>query len=291
MIPQFENARIGSGCSVETHVIDFHTHSSASDGTISPGGLIARAAREGVQHFALTDHDTINGYLAVKDRVLPGLKLVSGVELSCQWARMGVHIVGLGFDSDAANLLRHLGELDVARLDRAERIAERLANSGMPGALAGAQSVARGAQIGRPHFARWMVMAGHVDSEGDAFKRFLGHGKPGDISVLWPSLEATVRTIKDARGLAVLAHPLEYRMTATKLRALTAAFADAGGDAVELINGKPKPEVTATLWRLADSYQLGVSVGSDFHRDAPYGAALGVNTAEIPPGRGVWERL
>ena len=100
-----------------------------------------------------------------------------------------------------------------------------------------------------------------------------------------------MRTIKDARGLAVLAHPLEYRMTATKLRALTAAFADAGGDAVELINGKPKPEVTATLWRLADSYQLGVSVGSDFHRDAPYGAALGVNIADIPPGRGVWERL
>ena len=96
--PQFENDRIGSGCSVETHVIGFHTHSSASDGTISPGDLIARAAREGVQHFALTDHDTINGYLAVKDRVLPGLKLVSGVELSCQWARMGVHIVGLGFD-------------------------------------------------------------------------------------------------------------------------------------------------------------------------------------------------
>ena len=272
-------------------MIDFHTHSSASDGAISPEDLIARVAREGIQHFALTDHDTINGYLAVRDRVPPGLTLVSGVELSCQWARMGIHIVGLGFDPEAENIVRHLRELDAARLNRAERIAERLAKSGMPRALAGAQSVARGAQIGRPHFARWMVSAGHVDSEEVAFKRFLGRGKPGDISVLWPSLEVTVRAIKDAGGVAVLAHPLDYKMTATKLRALVAAFAEAGGDAVELINGRPKPGDIATLWRLADAHHLGVSVGSDFHRDTPHGAALGVNIAEIPPGRGVWERL
>ena len=272
-------------------MIDFHTHSSASDGAISPEDLIARVAREGIQHFALTDHDTINGYLAVRDQVPPGLTLVSGVELSCQWARMGIHIVALGFDPEAENFVRHLGELDAARLDRAEQIAERLAKSGMPGALAGAQSVARGAQIGRPHFARWMVLAGYVDSEEMAFKRFLGRGKPGDISMLWPSLEVTVRAIKDAGGVAVLAHPLNYKMTATKLRALVAAFAEAGGDAVELINGKPKPGDIAILWRLADAHHLGVSVGSDFHRDTPYGAALGVNTAEIPPGRGVWERL
>ena len=291
MIPQPEHHGNGPGRSVETLVIDFHTHSSASDGAISPEDLIARVAREGIQHFALTDHDTINGYLAVRDQVPPGLTLVSGVELSCQWARMGIHIVGLGFDPEAENMVRHLGGLNAARLDRAERIAERLAKSGMPGALAGAQSVARGAQIGRPHFARWMVLAGYVDSEEMAFKRFLGRGKPGDISVLWPSLEVTVRAIKDAGGVAVLAHPLDYKMTATKLRALVAAFAEAGGEAVELINGKPKPGDIAILWRLADAHHLGVSVGSDFHRDTPYGAALGVNTAEIPPGRGVWERL
>ena len=291
MIPQLEHHGTGPGRSVETLVIDFHTHSSASDGAISPEDLIARVAREGIQHFALTDHDTINGYLAVRDQVPPGLTLVSGVELSCQWARMGIHIVGLGFDPEAENIVRHLGKLDAARLDRAERIAERLAKSGMPGALAGAQSVARGAQIGRPHFARWMVLAGYVDSEEMAFKRFLGRGKPGDISVLWPSLEVPVRAIKDAGGVAVLAHPLDYKMTATKLRALVAAFAEAGGDAVELINGKPKPGDIAILWRLADAHHLDVSVGSDFHRDTPYGAALGVNTAEIPPGRGVWERL
>lgn len=272
-------------------MIDFHTHSSASDGAISPEKLLARAAREGVQRFALTDHDTINGYLAVKDRVPPGLRLVSGVELSCQWSRVGIHIVGLGFDPDAPKLLQHLKELDAARLGRAERIAERLATAGMPGALAGAQSVALGAQIGRPHFARWMVMAGHVDSEAASFKRYLGRGKPGDISVLWPSVEVTVRAIKEAGGLSVLAHPLDYKMSAIKLRALMADFAEAGGDALELINGRPKPSDTAILWRLADELQLGLSVGSDFHKDTPYGASLGVDISEIPAGRGIWERL
>ena len=272
-------------------MIDFHTHSSASDGALNPKELLERAAREGVTRFALTDHDTINGYLTVKDRVPEGLRLVSGVELSCQWARIGIHVVGLGFDPDAPSLRQHLQLLDAARLVRATRIGERLESAGMTGALRGAQSVASGAQIGRPHFARWMVMAGHVDSEEAAFKRFLGRGKPGDISVLWPSLEATTAAIKQAGGLSVLAHPLEYKMTATKLRALTVAFAEAGGDAMELINGRPRPGDIAALWRLIEDRQLAVSVGSDFHRDTPYGAGLGVVPSDIPAGRGVWERL
>ena len=196
-------------------MIDFHTHSSASDGALNPKELLERAAREGVTRFALTDHDTINGYLTVKDRVPEGLRLVSGVELSCQWARIGIHVVGLGFDPDAPSLRQHLQLLDAARLVRAARIGDRLESAGMTGALRGAQSVASGAQIGRPHFARWMVMAGHVDSEEAAFKRFLGRGKPGDISVLWPSLEATRevprRLIQPKRktiGLRVPDHPI-----------------------------------------------------------------------------------
>ena len=125
-------------------MIDFHTHSSASDGALNPKELLERAAREGVTRFALTDHDTINGYLTVKDRVPEGLRLLSGVELSCQWARMGIHVVGLGFDPDASSLRQHLQLLDAARLDRAKRIGERLESAGMTGALRGARSVASG---------------------------------------------------------------------------------------------------------------------------------------------------
>ncbi len=277
--------------SLEIAVIDFHTHSAASDGALSPRDLVDRAAREGVRRMAITDHDTIAGYLSVCQSVPSTTELISGVELSCQWGRVGIHIVGLGFDPAAAAMTRHLQGLDTARRERAEKIAHKLDHSGMPGALVGAMAVAEGAQIGRPHFARWMVLAGHVESEEVAFKRFLGRGKPGDISLLWPALDDTVAAITAAGGVAVLAHPLEYRMTATRLRALTDAFRDAGGQALEVINGRPRPGDTETLWRLVKERDLRVSVGSDFHRDSPYGAGLGVEISKIPEGAGVWEQL
>ena len=272
-------------------MIDFHTHSAASDGVLSARDLVDRAACGGVRRIAITDHDTIAGYLRVCQSVPSGLELISGVELSCQWGRVGIHIVGLGFDPVAPVMTRHLEGLDKARRDRAEKIAHKLDRSGIPGALAGAMAIADGAQIGRPHFARWMVLAGHVQTEEMAFRRFLGRGKPGDISLLWPALDDTVATITAAGGLAVLAHPLKYKMTATRLRALTAAFRDAGGVALEVINGQPKPGDTDTLWRLARERDLQVSVGSDFHRDLPYGAGLGVDVSAIPKGTGVWEQL
>ena len=280
-----------SGRSVEIALIDFHTHSAASDGTLSPRDLADRAVSEGVRRLAITDHDTIAGYLSVYQSVPSGLDLISGVELSCQWGRVGIHIVGLGFDPASPGLLRHLEGLDKARKDRAEKIAHTLDRNGMPGALVGAMAVAAGAQIGRPHFARWMVLAGHVDSEQLAFKQFLGRGKPGDISLLWPTLDDTVAAINGAGGVSVLAHPLDYKMTATRLRALTDAFRDAGGQALEVINGRPRPGDTDTLWRLVRERDLQISVGSDFHRDSPYGAGLGVDVTGIPEGMGVWEQL
>ena len=272
-------------------MIGFHTHSAASGGALSPHDLVDRAAREGVRRMAITDHDTIAGYLSVCQSVPSTIELISGVELSCQWGRVGIHIVGLGFDPAAPAMTCHLESLDKARRQRAEKIAHKLDRSGMPGALAGAMAVAEGAQIGRPHFARWMVLAGHVESEEMAFKRFLGRGKPGDISMLWPALDDTVAAITAAGGLAVLAHPLDYKMTATRLRALTDTFRDAGGVALEVINGRPRPGDTDTLWRLVRERDLRVSVGSDFHRDSPYGAGLGVEISQIPEGMGVWEQL
>ena len=272
-------------------MIDFHTHSAASDGALSASALVDRAAQEGVSRLSLTDHDTVQGYLSVYQDSPPDLELISGVELSCQWGRVGIHVVGLGFRVQAAEMKGHLVVLDAARKDRAERIAHRLERAGMHGALEGALAVAAGAQIGRPHFARWMVSAGHVDSEQAAFKRFLGSGKPGDISILWPGLQDTVEVITRSGGVAVLAHPLHYRMTATRLRALADAFSEAGGGAIEVINGRPKAGELEQLWRLASERHLRVSVGSDFHRDTPYGAGLGVSVADMPEGMGVWETL
>jgi 3',5'-nucleoside bisphosphate phosphatase len=270
-------------------LIDFHTHSAASDGALSAPALLARAITESLQCLALTDHDTVAGYQCVKNMDHSGLKLISGVELSCQWGRTGIHVVGLNLDVSSSVIQSHLSQLDLARSDRAERIAHKLDREGISDSLAGALAVANGAQIGRPHFARWMVLAGHVESEAVAFKRFLGRGKPGDISLLWPSLADTVSAITNAGGVAVLAHPLHYKMTMTRLRALCRAFHEAGGTAIEVINGRPRLEEVKQLWRLVEENDLLVSVGSDFHRDSPYGAGLGVDPASIPRGYGVWE--
>jgi len=270
-------------------LIDFHTHSAASDGALAPAALVDRALREGVKRLAITDHDTIAGYLSVCHDLPAGIDVISGVELSCEWRRLGIHVLGLGFDPEAPGFQAHLMRLDVARRERAQRIDQKLERAGMPGAMAGALEEAAGAQIGRPHFARWMVAAGHVASEEEAFKRFLGRGKAGDISVLWPSLLETVEPLLDAPGLPVLAHPAHYGLTATRLRALVDAFASAGGAAIEIINGRPKPGEQELLWRLANERSLRVSVGSDFHRDSTYGAGLGVDVTNLPSGCGIWE--
>ena len=270
-------------------MIDFRTHSAASDGALAPAALVDRALRKGVKRLAITDHDTIAGYLRVCHDLPAGIDVISGVELSCEWGRLGIHVLGLGFDPEAPGFRAHLMRLDAARRERAERIDQKLERAGMPGAMAGALEEAAGAQIGRPHFARWMVAAGHVASEEEAFKRFLGRGKAGDISVLWPSLLETVEAILDAQGMPVLAHPAHYGLTATRLRVLVDAFTSAGGAAIEIINGRPKPGEQELLWRLANERSLRVSVGSDFHRDSTYGAGLGVDVTNLPSGCGIWE--
>lgn len=270
-------------------MIDFHIHSNASDGALSASEVLARAAQEGLRCLALTDHDTMAGYQSVKDVEYPGLQLISGVELSSQWGRVGIHVVGLNLDVTAPAIEQHLHRLNEARAERANRIAQKLERAGMANALSGARAVAEGAQIGRPHFARWMVLAGHVDSEAEAFKRYLGRGKPGDISVLWPSLDETVAAITGAGGVAVLAHPMHYKMTATRLRALCRDFGEAGGTALEVINGRPQAAELKQLWRLVEEHDFQISVGSDFHRDLPHGPALGIDIRHIPAGCGVWE--
>lgn len=277
--------------SVESVLVDFHTHTLASDGALAPAVLLDRAVGRGVARFAITDHDTIAGFLAVRDRTPDGLELVSGVELSCTWGKTTIHVVGLGFDPDASSLAVALARLDTARGARAERIAARLEARGYPGALAGARALAGSSQIGRPHFAEWLVSVGHFPDTRTVFRRLLGQGKIGDVKLYWPTLAETVATIRDAGGLAVLAHPLHYRLTRMKLRALCADFRAAGGEGLELINGRQQRGDTDTLRRLAGEFGFAVSVGSDFHRDGPHSADLGVDSACVGALEPVWGRL
>ena len=273
-------------------IVDFHTHSLASDGALTPLELVRRAKAAGVRQFALTDHDTTAGYLSVRHTSeADEVGLISGVELSCRWATTTVHVVGLNFDADASQIIAVVEQLTQAREERAKKIAMRLAGVGIDGALEGAKAVTNESQIGRPHFATWMVEVGAANSVTEAFDKYLGAGKIGDVKMFWPPLSDVVQAITQAGGVAILAHPLKYRLTGMKLRALINDFKAAGGGAIEVLNGRQPETDLKRLSQLAEGNGLMCSVGSDFHRDFEYGPKLGIDVGLLPDGVYVWDAL
>lgn len=274
-------------------LIDFHTHTTASDGALNPVDLVARALEAGVTQLAITDHDTVAGYqaaLAHYTQFCEKITLIPGVELSCRWSGTTIHILGLGIDCEHPAMVAGLARLKEARLARAAKISERLLAKGFEGALAGAMEKAGDSQIGRPHFAAWMLEQGHVASFAKAFDKYLGQGKVGDVKAFWPELEEVTSWIVASGGVAVIAHPLHYRFTRMKLRRLVTDFKAAGGGAIELINGRQSADHIAVLHRLVTEFELQVSAGSDFHRDSAYSAKIGVELRHLKGVTGVWER-
>lgn len=251
--------------------IDLHCHSTASDGALAPALVVARAHAQGVRVLALTDHDTLEGLeqaRAAADEL--GLQLINGIELSCQWGGATIHVLGYAFASDAPALLQAIAALHEGRWQRAEMISQRLAAKGMPGALDGARQIQQalgdsGNAPARPHFAEFLVRAGHVRDRAEAFRKWLGNGKLGDVKQHWPELAETVATLRAAGAWVSLAHPMQYDFTRSKRRKLVAAFLAAGGHALEVVNGLQPPEQTGVLAILAREFGLLVSAGSDFH--------------------------
>jgi predicted metal-dependent phosphoesterase TrpH len=273
-------------------IIDFHTHSHASDGALPPAELIAQAVAAGVSQFAITDHDTMAGYLQVLADTagLPdGFTLVAGVEMSCHWSNTTIHVVGLGMDVEHPVLTAGLERLDTARQERARIIARKLEKAGMPGALEGASSLRAGvSQVGRPDFAAWMVDSGYAKDANHAFDKYLGAGKLGDVKSCWPELAEVCAWITGAGGTAIIAHPLKYRFTRSKLRRLLGDFAEAGGRCMEVFSGRQTQEQTLDLCKLANSLDLMASVGSDFHKEYDYGPRLGVDVTRLPIAVDLW---
>lgn len=246
---------------------DLHSHSTCSDGRLSPTELVQLAASEGVHTLSLTDHDTVQGIPEARQAAeAAGIGLIAGVEISTTWSGCNVHIVGLNLDIDNPVLVEGLKEQQAARQKRAEIIAEKLSSLGVENFLQKAESVAKGAELGRPHFAQVLVDEGIVENMPEAFKKYLGAGKKGDVKSLWPTVEKAVEWIKAAGGVAVVAHPLHYKMTNMKRRALLKAFKDAGGEAMEVVSGSQQSrDQTNYMAQLAKEYDLAASVGSDFH--------------------------
>ncbi|MEP4485651.1 MAG: PHP domain-containing protein [Halioglobus sp.] len=275
-------------------LIDFHTHTTASDGALTPSELLARARTRGVQLFAITDHDTVAGFREVAEhytQIDDTMVLIPGIEMSCQWSGATIHVVGLGMDCDHPAMEEALTLLNTARKERGEKIGQRLEKLGFTGALEGAMAEAGSSQLGRPHFAAWMVAQGHVESFAKAFDKYLGRGKTGDVKAFWPQLSEVVQWIVSSGGSAVLAHPLKYRFTRMKLRRLANDFHEHGGSALEVHSGFQTPDQRAQLQRLAEDFNLAASVGSDFHRDSTYGADVGVDISRMGDAGGIWERF
>lgn len=245
---------------------DLHSHSTASDGTLSPADLVRRAHGQGVHVLALTDHDTTAGLAEAQDAANGvGLELVPGVEVSVTWERRTVHIVGLNVDPDDAALQAGLARLEEFRHWRAEEIGRRLAKANVPDALAGARRHAKGSIVSRTHFAHYLVEVGRAPSVREVFKRYLVNDKPGHVPGQWASLEEAVGWIRGAGGQAVIAHPARYRLTATKLRKLMGAFLDCGGAGMEVVTGSHSRDECAAMAAHVRRQGLLASCGSDYH--------------------------
>jgi predicted metal-dependent phosphoesterase TrpH len=274
-------------------LIDFHTHTAASDGALSPRDLVALARERQVAMLAITDHDTVAGYLSVAAEYThnpAGLRLISGVEFSCRWSGTTIHILGLGMDCHHPAMREALELLNGARIERGKKIARRLEALGFAGALEGALAEAGDSQLGRPHFSAWMVARGHVADHNQAFDKYLGQGKTGDVKAFWPELGRVVEWIVAGGGVAVIAHPLKYKFTRMKLRRMVIDFMAAGGCGIEVASGYQTADQTDQLRRLAREFALEVSVGSDYHRDGPYSPQPGVELPALEGLRGIWER-
>ena len=270
-------------------IIDLHTHTTASDGILSPVDLLQHANENDVYMLAITDHDTLDAFKHLNGQESGIPELITGVELSTAWQGCGIHVLGLNVDASNGVLRRGIERQKHARLQRAQSIAQRLTKLGIDNPWHAVRAIAGNGSIGRPHFAQHLVNIGFVRDLRTAFRKYLGAGKPGDVNHCWASMQDIVAWILAAGGIPVVAHPAKYRFTMTKLRCLLHDFKDAGGQGIEVICGHQSSTTTRQLAGLAADLELLASCGSDFHQPGlPWSRPGGF--APLPDSlRKVWE--
>ena len=260
---------------------DLHCHSNISDGTLKPAEVAARAKANGVELWALTDHDEVGGIAEARAAAeAADLPYVTGVEISVTWAGKTIHIVGLGVDETDAALLQGLARTRNGREPRAKEMAEKLAALGIPSAYEGAMKYAGNPDLlSRTHFARYLVEIGKGESIQDVFKNYLVEGKPGYVPHRWAYLKDAVRWIRDAGGAAIVAHPGRYKLSDLAFDEFVNEFKQSGGTGIEVITGSHSPDQYDTYANVARRYGLLASRGSDFH--GPEESRVDIST--LPP--------
>jgi 3',5'-nucleoside bisphosphate phosphatase len=272
---------------------DLHCHSTVSDGTLAPEALALRAAGNGVELWSLTDHDEIGGQQRARDAALAaGMAYLTGCEISVTFADVTVHIVGLGFDADNIALAEGLSHTRGGREARARDMAASLAQVGIAGAFEGAlRYVGNPALISRTHFARHLVDSGVCNDTNEVFRRFLTEGKPGFVPHQWAKLGDAVRWLREAGGVAVIAHPARYKFSPTVEYALFTEFKAHGGRGVEVMTGSHSEAERVRYADMALEFDLLASRGSDFH--SPNESRTDLGTLPDLPGtlQPVWLAL
>ena len=246
---------------------DLHCHSTVSDGTLEPEALAARAKANGVELWALTDHDELGGQQRARDAArAAGLPYLNGIEISVTFLDTTVHIVGLGIDSTDERLRQGLAATRGGREARAREMADELVKVGIPGTYEGAlRYVGNPDLISRTHFARHLVETGVCADTQEVFRRFLVEGKPGFVPHRWATLKNAVTWIGDAGGIAIVAHPARYKFSPTEEYALFTEFKGHGGRGVEVVTGSHTAAEAERYAATAREFDLLASRGSDFH--------------------------
>jgi hypothetical protein len=273
--------------------VDLHCHSSISDGLLLPTQLVQRAADNGVQLLALTDHDDVSGLaearLAADEH---GIRFIDGVEVSVTWEDTSIHVVGLGVDPSSSDLSTGLAEVRSGRGARARRMANALESIGIAGTLEGASRYAKNPNlIGRTHFARYLVEQRIVADIKSAFDHYLVRGKPGFVPHLWAALGQAVGWIDGAGGIAVLAHPGRYRLSTKQRQSLFEEFKACGGRGIEVMSGAHGPQQEREFAAVARRFGFAASRASDFHGPGESRVDLG-GTPELPEDlQPIWKTL
>ncbi|MCG9665049.1 PHP domain-containing protein [Vibrio mediterranei] len=273
--------------------IDLHSHTTASDGRLSVAELLDRAIGFDVKVLAITDHDTLDAIPEalelIEQQSLP-IELVNGIEISTVWQNKDIHIVGLGVSLDSPELLALIEAQQARRVERSELIAHRLEKATREGVLEEVKLIAGDAPITRAHFAKWLVDNGYAKTMQQVFKKYMTRNNTGYVPPNWCSMQEAVAAIHSAGGMAVLAHPGRYQLTAKWLKRLLAAFCEANGDAMEVAQPQQSLQERRNLADYAIQYNLLASQGSDFHYPSPW-MELGRNLW-LPSGvEPVWDQL
>ncbi len=245
------------------HTIDLHSHTRYSDGTLTLPELLEQAKQQGVTHLAVTDHDAISAHFEDATSI-EGINVIPGTEISCQYGNREIHIVGLFIDPNEPKLKAFIKRQQHQRKERMQQYVEKLVKCGLPDFSESIAEV-KADSLTRTHLSQIMVQSGAVASIDKVFKRYIGRKGSAYVAMAWPALEEVVSVIKEAGGVAVIAHPQRYQLSRKQLQMLIDDFVDAGGEAVEMAYPNINVQVNQWLTKVLLQRKLYASQGSDYH--------------------------